>query len=115
MRLGRTAELVTAGVIALGGVAYVLIEPGDAASEWASSSRMIQEQFRAEGEVRPLSPAAARVALSALSMNDDPFGGAPLASLTSRQDAASLLAARRRVFAGRDRPRRARSHGGGQL
>lgn len=87
MRLGRTAELVTAGAIALGGIAYVLIEPGDAASEWASSSRMIQDQFRAEGEVRPLSPAAARVALSALSMNDDPFGGAPLASLTSQQGA----------------------------
>ena len=32
MRLGRTAELATAGAIALGGMAYVLIEPGDAAS-----------------------------------------------------------------------------------
>jgi hypothetical protein len=85
MRLGRTAELLTAGAVALGGVSYVLIFPGDAATEWASANQMIQQQFRNEGEVRPLSPAAARVALSALSMNDDPFGGAPLSAMTSPQ------------------------------
>jgi hypothetical protein len=85
MRLGRTAELLTAGAIALGGAAYVLTTPGDAASEWASSREMIQGQFHNEGEVRPLSPSAARVALSALAMNDDPFGGAPLSAMTSGQ------------------------------
>lgn len=85
MRLGRTAELLTAGAIALGGVCYVLIEPGGAAREWASTSQMIQQQFRKEGEVRPLSPSAARVALSALSMNADPFGGAPLSAMSSPQ------------------------------
>lgn len=87
MKLGRTAEILTAGAIALGGTVYVLTEPGGAASEWASSARMIQDRFRNEGKVRPLSPAAARVALTALSMNDDPFGGAPLSALTSRPGA----------------------------
>lgn len=59
MKLGRTAEILTAGAIALGGTVYVLTEPGGAASEWASSARMIQDRFRNEGKVRPLSPAAA--------------------------------------------------------
>jgi hypothetical protein len=84
MRLGRTAELLTAGAVALGGIGYVLVEPGNAASDWASSSHMIQDQFRNEGEVRPLPPSAARVALSALAMNEDPFGGAPVSALTSQ-------------------------------
>lgn len=85
MRLGRGAELLTAGAVALGGLSYLLIFPGDAATEWASADQMIQQQFRSEGEVRPLSPEAARVALSALSMEADPFGGLPLAAMSSQQ------------------------------
>lgn len=85
MRLGRTAELLTAGAIALGGVSYVLTMPSSADSAWASSNQMIQSQFHDEGKVRPLSPAAARVALSALSMDADPVSGLPLAAMTSTQ------------------------------
>ncbi|OLF71042.1 hypothetical protein AWH62_13350 [Maricaulis sp. W15] len=78
----RAAEVLTAGLIALGGVSWVLTQPGDAASGWASSSQMIQQQMMAEGDVRPLSPDAARVALSALSLSNDPIGGNALAGLT---------------------------------
>ncbi|WP_203291652.1 lipid A-modifier LpxR family protein [Maricaulis parjimensis] len=83
MRLGRTAEIVTAGVIALGGISYMLTLPGYAETGWASSSHMIQDQFRAEGRVEPLSPEAARVALSALSRQDDPLRSDSLAGLTA--------------------------------
>ena len=62
MRLGRTAEMATAGVIALGGISAMVIMPGYAESRWASSRHMIHDQIRAEGDVRPLSPEAARVA-----------------------------------------------------
>ena len=112
MRLGRTAELLTAGAVALGGIGYVLVEPGNAASDWASSSQMIQQQFRNEGDVRPLSPSAARVALSALSMNEDPFGGAPLSAMTAQQGArvdlgdAGTLEVAILDDAGRDRTQR---------
>lgn len=87
MGLGRTAEVMTAGLLALGGVSWVLMQPGeassgDASSGWASSSQMIQQQLIAEGDVRPLSPDAARVALSALALNDDPLNGTALAGLT---------------------------------
>ena len=82
MALGRTSEIVTAGLIALGGVSWVMTESGGAASNWASSSQMIHQQIVSEGDVRPLSPEAARVALSALALSDDPFNGNPLAGLT---------------------------------
>ena len=72
MRLGRTAELVAAGVVAFGGLSAILVMPGYAQSRWATSDHMIQQQIRAEGDVRPLSPEAARVALTALSRQDDP-------------------------------------------
>jgi hypothetical protein len=68
MRLGRTSELVIAGCVAFAGTMYVLIPPGKAESEWASTSSMIREQMMSEGDVRPLSPSASRVALTALSM-----------------------------------------------
>lgn len=83
MRLGRTAELVTAGAIALGAISTQLIMPGHADSRWASSSHMIQDQIRDEGEIRPLSPAASRVALTALSRQDGPFDRQGLVALTS--------------------------------
>ena len=82
-KLGRLAEIALAGAVALGGVSYVLIEPGRGASEWASASQMIQSEFRSEPDVRPLSPEAANVALTALSLDADPFGGMPLAALTA--------------------------------
>ncbi|WP_323762995.1 lipid A-modifier LpxR family protein [Maricaulis sp.] len=82
MRLGRTSQIMTAGLVALGGVSWVLTQPGDAASDWASSSQMIEQQIAIDGDVRPLSPEAARVALSALALSDDPFSGNPLAGLT---------------------------------
>jgi hypothetical protein len=82
MAFGRTSEIVTAGLIALGGVSWVMTQPGEAASDWASSSQMIRQQMATEGDVRPLSPEAARVALSALALSDDPFNGNPLAGLT---------------------------------
>jgi len=69
MRLGRTAQMLCAGVIAFSGVNYVLTAPGQARSEWASTSQMIQGQFAAQPSVRPLSAPAARVALTALSLN----------------------------------------------
>jgi len=69
MRLGRTSELICAGVIALAGTSYALTAPGAARSEWASTTQMIQGQFAEQQTVRPLSPSAARVALTALSLN----------------------------------------------
>ncbi len=69
MRLGRVSELLCAGVIAFSGVSYVLTVPGQAASEWASTSQMIQGQFEAQPSIRPLSPSAARVALTALALS----------------------------------------------
>lgn len=85
MRLGRTSELVCAGMIALGGTFYVLTTPTRAHTEWASSSQMIQDQFLAEGDVRPLSAPAARVALSALSLESDMVGGNTFAAMTTTQ------------------------------
>jgi len=82
MRLGRSADMATAGVIALGGISAMLIMPGYAESRWASSRHMIQDQIRAEGDVRPLSPEAARVAMTALSDRDDPLRRHDLAGLT---------------------------------
>ncbi|MDF1769972.1 lipid A-modifier LpxR family protein [Maricaulis sp.] len=82
MSLGRAAEVMTAGVIALGGVSWVLVQPGEAESAWISSSHMIREPMTQGGDVRPLSPEAARVALSALALEDDPFSGNPLVGLT---------------------------------
>ncbi|WP_417482360.1 lipid A-modifier LpxR family protein [Maricaulis sp.] len=69
MRLGRTSQLLCAGVIAFAGTSYVLTTPGSARSEWASTSQMIQGQFETQPTVRPLSPSAARVAMTALSLN----------------------------------------------
>jgi len=73
MKLGRTAQVLTAGAIALGSAVAAFVMPSEAAPEWASSRRMIQDQLRAEGGVRPLSPEAARVARSALSLTGDPL------------------------------------------
>lgn len=83
MRLGRIHELMLAGVIAFGGMSYVVTMPGSAATKWATSSQMIQDQFLQEGSVRPLSPSAARVALSALSMESNIAGGLSFAALSS--------------------------------
>jgi hypothetical protein len=69
MRLGRISELVCAGVIAFAGTSYVLTWPGDARSNWATSAEMIQSQFQTQPAIRPLSPEAARVAMTALSLN----------------------------------------------
>lgn len=69
MRLGRTSQLLCAGIIAFSGTSYVLTAPGRAASEWASTSQMIQGHFEVQPAVRPLSPSAARVALTALSLS----------------------------------------------
>lgn len=84
MRMGRTSELVCAGLISLAGISYVMTVPGRAASDWATSSEMISAQFMQEDNVRPLSPDAARVALSALALDEDPFSRNSLAALTSR-------------------------------
>ena len=69
MQLGRTSQLLCAGVIALCGTGYVLTVPGQARSEWASTNEMIQGQFDAQPAVRPLSAPAASVALTALSLS----------------------------------------------
>ncbi|WP_291841890.1 lipid A-modifier LpxR family protein [Maricaulis sp.] len=82
MSLGRTAEVLTAGLVALGGAGWVMTQPGEAESAWVSSSRMINQQIVADGDVRPLSPDAARVALSALALSADPVNGNALAGLT---------------------------------
>ncbi|WP_297730742.1 lipid A-modifier LpxR family protein [uncultured Maricaulis sp.] len=82
MRLGRTAEVMTAGLVALAGMSWVLVQPGQAESNWASATNMIRGPMATNGDVRPLSPEAARVALSALALDDDPFRGNPLAGLT---------------------------------
>lgn len=82
MRMGRTAEVMTAGLIALGGVSWVFMQAGEAESDWVSTSQMIRQSLAAEGEVQPLSPEAARVALSALALDEDPLAGAPLAGLS---------------------------------
>jgi hypothetical protein len=82
MRFGRTAELLCAGVICVAGLNYVLIPPGGAASKWASSSQMIQSEFTQNSVVQPLSPSAARVALTALSMSDDGVGSNAFSALT---------------------------------
>lgn len=83
MALGRTSAVLLAGVIALGGIVYVMTPPGSAAPGWASSTDMIRDEFRTARTVRPLSPDAARVALSALSMSTDPVNNTSLAALTS--------------------------------
>jgi hypothetical protein len=82
MRFGRTAEILCAGVIGVAGLGYVLIPPGSAASKWASSSQLIQSEFSQDRVVQPLSPSAARVALSALSMSDNGVGGNAFAALS---------------------------------
>lgn len=87
MRLGRTSELVCAGLISLAGASYILTMPGEAASDWASSSDMISAQFMQDEEVRPLSPDAARVALTALALDEDPFSRNSLAALTASPSA----------------------------
>lgn len=87
MRLGRTSELMLAGLISLGGISYVMTAPLGAASEWASSDQMIRQQFMQEmsqdGAVQPLSPNAARVALTALSLDQSAFSNNSLAALTA--------------------------------
>ena len=83
MRVGRIYELLLAGVIAFGGTSYVLTAPGSSATKWATSSQMIQGQFLQEGAVRPLSPSAARVALTALSMDSSIGGSLAFAALSS--------------------------------
>jgi hypothetical protein len=82
MRFGRTAELLCAGVIGVAGLGYGLVPPGGAASKWASSSQMIQSEFAQNDVVQPLSPSAARVALTALSMTDNGVGSNAFAALT---------------------------------
>ncbi len=91
-RLGRTAELMTAGMIALGALSAMLVMPGHAETRWATSSHMIQDQIRAEGDVRPLSPEASRVALTALALQEDP--------LDRRTHAALIPAAGQRLDLG---------------
>ncbi len=83
MRLGRASEMFLAGVIALGGTYYVMSFPGEAYDEWASSSAMIRDQFREETDIRPLSNPAARVALSALSMDSDIAGNLSFAAMSA--------------------------------
>ncbi len=82
MRLGRTSQLLCAGVIAFSGTSYVLTVPGGAASEWASTSQMIQGRFATQPAIRPLSPSAARVALTALSLNSGDAGRDAFAAMT---------------------------------
>lgn len=90
MKPGRRVEVLLAGAIALGGAVVAFVMPGEAETEWASSSRMIQDRLRAEGGVRPLSPEAARVALSALSLSGSaaatPDLAVPAGQATSRID-----------------------------
>jgi len=83
MRLGRTSAVMMAGAIALCGMSYIFIPPGSAESKWVSSTQIIQQEFLNENNVRPLSPSAARVALTALSMSDDPFSGYSISALSS--------------------------------
>lgn len=87
MRLGRTSQLLCAGVIAFSGTSYVLTVPGQAVSEWASNSQMIQDRFVDQPAVRPLSPSAARVALTALSLNSDQADRAAFAAMTMQPTA----------------------------
>jgi len=87
MRFGRTSELVCAGLIGLAGLGYVLIPPGQASEDWASPEIMIREQFREEGDVRPLSAPAARVALTALSLDRDVEGRRAMAALDATPSA----------------------------
>tara|TARA_R110000868_G_scaffold35362_5_gene126934 strand:- start:32 stop:850 length:819 start_codon:yes stop_codon:yes gene_type:complete len=87
MRLGRTSQLLCAGFIAFAGASYVLTVPGLAASEWASTNQMVQGQFAAQPNVRPLSPSAARVALTALSLNSGQADRDAFAAMTVQPSA----------------------------
>ncbi|MHA6287524.1 lipid A-modifier LpxR family protein [Maricaulis sp. CAU 1757] len=77
----RVVEIGLAGVIALGGMAYVMTPPGVA--EWASSADMIRGQFDVRQPVRRLQPATVDVAEGARAMSADDLNAAVLASLTS--------------------------------
>lgn len=82
MRLGRTSEIVFAALIALAGTSYVLMTPSRAVENWASTDQMLRDEFRREENIRPLSSSAARVALSALSLDSDIAGVRAMAALT---------------------------------
>jgi hypothetical protein len=82
MRMGRTSELLCAGVIAFAGVSYVLTMPSQARSEWASTSEMIQGQFAVQPSAQPLTPSAARVALTALSLRSSQADRDAFAAMT---------------------------------
>ena len=107
MALGRRSELLCAGLVALGGVSYLMSTPGIATSSgvvsttsvnapasahsfsrssgnggFVSSRDLVQSQFMAEGNVRPLSPGAARVALTALSSSSGIEGRDALAAMS---------------------------------
>lgn len=73
MLMGRKSELTLATLIAISGVSYVLMTPGQAI-EWASPSALIQGNLQAEGEIRPLSASAANIARTALSLDVDIAG-----------------------------------------
>ena len=87
MQLGRTSELISAGVVALAGISYMLITPGEAETGWVSSAELIQSEFASSRNVEPLSPSAARVALTALSLSDTSMGGTAMAALTAQPGA----------------------------
>ena len=79
MRSGRASQLKAAIAVAAFGLA-ILIWPAapDSAAPAAANGRsvadMIQGPLMADGPVRPLSPEASRVALTALSIDDDLAG-----------------------------------------
>ncbi|MBO6796174.1 lipid A-modifier LpxR family protein [Maricaulis sp.] len=81
MRMGRKSELTLATLIALSGVSYVLMTPGQAV-EWANPSALIQANLAAEGEIRPLSASAANIARTALSLDADIAGQNAFAAST---------------------------------
>lgn len=82
MPMGRTSELFCAGAVALAGISYMLTAPGEAKSEWASARSMIQGQFAVEPPVEPLSPSAARVAMTALSLSSSQANRDAFAAMT---------------------------------
>jgi hypothetical protein len=96
MRLGRTSELTAAGLIT--GCALLAALRPVAAEEVPVSvttlhapgavSDMIRGPLLEGGEVRPLSPEAARVALTALSLREDAPGAEAVAALSGRPGAS---------------------------
>lgn len=91
MRSGRQAELKTAIAVAAIGLAVMVwpveeVPVAPAAAAGLSMSDMIAGPLMAEGPVRPLSPEASRVALTALSMDQD----------LAARDAFSAMSAGRR-------------------